>query len=56
MPRREILTSTERMQLFAEDGIDRRFYELCVLAELKNALRSGDAPGMRSKAELLLSN
>ncbi|MDN5872388.1 MAG: Tn3 family transposase, partial [Nitrococcus sp.] len=24
------------------DGIDRRFYELCVLTELKNALRSGD--------------
>jgi hypothetical protein len=24
------------------DGVDRRFYELCVLAELKNALRSGD--------------
>lgn len=23
-------------------GIDRRFYELCVLSELKNALRSGD--------------
>lgn len=25
-----------------EDGLDRRFYELCVLSELKNALRSGD--------------
>lgn len=24
------------------EGLDRRFYELCVLAELKNALRSGD--------------
>jgi len=24
------------------DGIDRRFYELCALSELKNALRSGD--------------
>ena len=24
------------------DGYDRRFYELCVLAELRNALRSGD--------------
>lgn len=24
------------------DGYDRRFYELCVLAELKNILRSGD--------------
>ena len=25
-----------------EDGLDRRYYELCVLAELKNSLRSGD--------------
>ena len=24
------------------EGIDRRFYEFCALAELKNALRSGD--------------
>ena len=24
------------------EGLDRRFYELCVLSELKNALRSGD--------------
>jgi TnpA family transposase len=24
------------------DGIDRRFYELCVFSELKNSLRSGD--------------
>ncbi len=23
-------------------GIDRRYYELCVLSELKNSLRSGD--------------
>lgn len=28
--------------VFTDDGIDRRFYELCVLSELKNALRSGD--------------
>ena len=28
--------------VFTEDGIDRRFYELCALSELKNALRSGD--------------
>jgi TnpA family transposase len=29
--------------VFAGDGlIDRRYYELCVLAELRNALRSGD--------------
>jgi hypothetical protein len=25
-----------------EDGLDRRYYELCVLAELKNSLRCGD--------------
>ena len=25
-----------------ESGLDRRFYELCVLSELKNSLRSGD--------------
>ena len=28
--------------VLTEEGIDRRFYELCALAELKNALRSGD--------------
>ena len=28
--------------VFGAEGIDRRFYELCVMAELKNALRSGD--------------
>jgi hypothetical protein len=28
--------------VFSDAGIDRRFYELCALAELKNALRSGD--------------
>lgn len=28
--------------IFKESGLDRRFYELCVLSELKNALRSGD--------------
>lgn len=28
--------------VFTETGVDRRFYELCTLAELKNALRSGD--------------
>lgn len=28
--------------VFGSDGVDRRFYELCVMAELKNALRSGD--------------
>lgn len=28
--------------VFTEAGVDRRFYELCTLSELKNALRSGD--------------
>ncbi len=28
--------------MFGAEGIDGRFYELCVMAELKNALRSGD--------------
>jgi TnpA family transposase len=28
--------------VFTEAGLDRRFYELCTLSELKNALRSGD--------------
>ena len=28
--------------MFTSEGIDRRFYELCVMAELKNALPSGD--------------
>ncbi|CAI8717840.1 Tn3 family transposase [Chryseobacterium sp. IT-36CA2] len=28
--------------VFTEDGIDRKFYELCVFSELKNHLRSGD--------------
>ena len=28
--------------VFAGEEIDRRFYELCVLSELRNALRSGD--------------
>lgn len=28
--------------VMTNEGIDRRYYELCVLSELKNALRSGD--------------
>jgi TnpA family transposase len=28
--------------VFTGEGIDRRYYELCALSELKNALRSGD--------------
>ena len=28
--------------MITPEGIDRRFYEICALSELKNALRSGD--------------
>jgi hypothetical protein len=28
--------------VFTRNGIDKTFYELCALSELKNALRSGD--------------
>lgn len=28
--------------VLTDDGLDRRYYEICVLSELKNALRSGD--------------
>ena len=28
--------------IFTDAGLDRRYYELCALSELKNALRSGD--------------
>lgn len=28
--------------VMTDTGIDRRYYELCALSELKNALRSGD--------------
>ena len=28
--------------VITDDGLDRRFYEICVLSELKNSLRSGD--------------
>lgn len=28
--------------VLTDQGLDRRYYELCALAELKNALRSGD--------------
>jgi hypothetical protein len=35
--------------VFTEAGLDRRYYELCALTELKIALRSGDiwVPGSR---------
>ncbi len=28
--------------VFTEEGVDRRYYELCTMSELKNVLRSGD--------------
>jgi hypothetical protein len=28
--------------VITDEGIDRRFYEICMLSELKNSLRSGD--------------
>ncbi len=31
-----------RPYVITDDGIDRRFYELCALTELKNKLRAGD--------------
>jgi len=31
-----------RKLIFTDEGIDRRYYEICVLTELKGALRSGD--------------
>jgi hypothetical protein len=35
--------------VFTSSGLDRRYYELCAVTELKNALRSGDiwVPGSR---------
>jgi hypothetical protein len=38
-----------RELVFGPDGIDRRFYELCVMTELKNALRSGDVSVVGSR-------
>ena len=35
--------------VFVDGGIDRKFYELCVLSELKNSLRSGDIWVMGSR-------
>ena len=39
---RDFIRKRWKPLLFSGTVIDRRFYELCVLAELKNALRSGD--------------
>jgi TnpA family transposase len=38
----EFIKKRWKKLVLTDDGIDRRYYELCALAELKNALRSGD--------------
>uniref|UniRef100_B8HZ41 Transposase Tn3 family protein n=1 Tax=Cyanothece sp. (strain PCC 7425 / ATCC 29141) TaxID=395961 RepID=B8HZ41_CYAP4 len=38
----EFIKKRWRKLVLTHDGIDRRYYELCVFSELKNALRSGD--------------
>ncbi|WP_213807823.1 Tn3 family transposase [Granulicella sp. dw_53] len=38
----EWISQRWRPYVVTDDGIDRRFYELCALTELKNRLRSGD--------------
>jgi TnpA family transposase len=35
--------------VFGPEEVDRRFYEICVMAELKNALRSGDVSVVGSR-------
>ncbi|WP_395826569.1 Tn3 family transposase, partial [Collimonas sp.] len=35
--------------VFTREGVDRRFYEICALSELKNALRSGDISVLGSR-------
>lgn len=35
--------------VFGPEDVDRRFYEVCVMAELKNALRSGDVSVIGSR-------
>ncbi len=43
-----------RPYVFHDDGIDRRYYEICVLSELRDRLRAGDVwvPGSRHYREL----
>ena len=45
-PRGFIRPRWER-HVFTSEGIDRRFYETCVLSELGKSLRSGDLVGYR---------
>jgi hypothetical protein len=38
----EWISQRWRAYVVIDEGVDRRFYELCALTELKNRLRSGD--------------
>ncbi len=38
----ELAWQTDKGIVLAGEGIDRHYYELCALSELKNSLRSGD--------------
>lgn len=38
----DFIKSRWKPLVFTDSGIDRRFYEICALSELKNSLRSGD--------------
>ena len=40
--RRPVLPPRWQKLVMADASIDRRYYELCALSELKNSLRSGD--------------
>ncbi len=42
----------EKLVLDTDNSIDRRFYELCVMAELKNKLRSRDISVVGSRQRL----
>jgi hypothetical protein len=49
-----------RPYVVTEEGMDRRFYELCALTELKNCLRSGDfwargAANLKTSRHIFLS-
>jgi hypothetical protein len=42
LPTSRYVSTRPLLDQLTDAGLDRRFYELCVLVELKNALRSGD--------------
>jgi TnpA family transposase len=57
----DFVTKRWKSLVLEEDGINRRYYELCVLSELRNGLRSGDIYVQHSRQfkdfdEYLLSN